>query len=48
MNRHVWQATSVAAFVATLLLWIWLLGQSFSPAVTALAIVGVFTVSLRR
>ncbi len=39
MNRHVWQASSVAAFVVTLLVWSWLLGQRFSPAVTALAIV---------
>jgi len=40
VNRRLWTATAAAVFVATLLLWSWLLRQHFSPWVTALAIVG--------
>ncbi len=40
MNRHLWAAASVVAFVGTLLVWMWLVRQHLSPSVTALAIVG--------
>jgi protein-S-isoprenylcysteine O-methyltransferase Ste14 len=39
-NRRRWTGFSVAAFAGTVLMWRWLLRQDFSPAVTALAIVG--------
>jgi protein-S-isoprenylcysteine O-methyltransferase Ste14 len=40
MNRRLWTAASVVAFVGTVLLWKWLMRQHFSPSVTAVAIVG--------
>ena len=40
MHRRLWAAASVIAFVGTLLSWMWLVRQHFSPSVTALAIVG--------
>ena len=40
MNRRLWAAASVVAFVGTLLVWMWLVRQHLSPSVTALAIVG--------
>ena len=40
MNRRLWTAFSVAAFIGTVLLWSWLLRQHFSPALIAVMIVG--------
>jgi len=40
MNRRLWTAASVVAFVGTVLLWKWLMRQHLSPSVTAVAIVG--------
>ena len=40
VNRRLWTAASVAAFIATVLAWSWLADQHLAPRVTALLLVG--------
>jgi protein-S-isoprenylcysteine O-methyltransferase Ste14 len=40
MAKNFWTAASVVMFVATVLLWRWLIQQDFSPSVTAIVVLG--------